>query len=264
MELPSSADIETGFTRIGSRLDCAPYDRSITSRQPSHSRLFTDVDSTVKIALVVATNKVAAPPCTAGAQIDLGKLSFDSSQELQIVSVSETGTHSIDEIEKVRSARAWPANHPPILLKATGGLGPDGIEDGNGQSGLIVMVQTSDNGAPKDWVYRLGPDHTVVYKFALGNALPTFPGWYVLGEFDTVMVHYGKKLVVFRASTGKPLWTWVPKKSRPFVIQMSLEDGGIYVAVDENILHLKDGEMLTSQPAYEFFLSEPFTYSSHD
>ncbi len=171
------------------------------------SRIFVNMDGYAYIAFTQNEWQLEAKNCTPGITLDPRGLFFARDEKLLLWQIHPDGTYRSSVVEAAKANEAL--STPATSASPTGAIIPDNM------NGTLISVRFSHTvpseniaGTPDEYVYRVDPEGSVLYKFLLPKYSGKLNDEMVLGSDELAFATRGGLLIAFNQSTGKELWRW--------------------------------------------------------
>ena len=205
LPIPESHQRFTNLRQAAGKFSCGSS--SVASLPISTSTLFVNVDGFAYLAFAQNEWTLAVPACTPGSPVEPEKVSFSRDEKAVLWQIHPDGTLRSTVVEQTKGIH--PLSEPAMVASPTGALIPDGL------GGVLLSLRKSQAGLvfgmprPADeFVYRLDPEGTVLYRFLLPRYKGRRHDGMVLGENNRGFATRGGTLVQFDVETGRETWRW--------------------------------------------------------
>jgi outer membrane protein assembly factor BamB len=237
LPVPGSREEFINVRKAGTKLLCAKGTTTIPLRT-STSRMFVSQDGFAYAAFSQRERTFETKSCAIGSEIAPRDVTMGFNDQVVLWQINADGIHRSTTVENAVGHRLL--SEPIADSAPTGGIIPDGPE------GVLLAIRKSSGvlgvGADslrEEFIYRLGPDGKVIYKFSV----PAFEGPLhddmVLGESDRGFATRGGLLIAFDVQTGKELWRW-NSDEREVEVLLALADGSCLVQTPVAVFKVDD------------------------
>ena len=237
LPIPDSRGEFVNVRKAGTKFICTKETTTAPLRT-STSRMFVSHDGFAYAAFSQRERAFSVKSCTVGSEIAPRNVTASFHDQVVLWQIKADGTLRSTTVENV-------AGHSLVSetiaeIAPTGGIIPDGPD------GVLLAIRKSSGvsgvgagSVREEFIYRMGPDGKVIYKFSV----PAFEGplhdEMVLGEKDRGFATRGGLLIAFDVQTGKELWRW-NSNEREVEVLLALNDGSCLVQTPVAVLKVED------------------------
>jgi outer membrane protein assembly factor BamB len=234
-EIPSSYDEQVGVRKKGTKFVCMPG-RINTPSRIYISRVIVNMDRLPYIAFTQNSTKLETSGCRPGSNVDSSQISTSRESKLVLWQLQPNGTFRSTVVETVRNEQPFSA--PQTIVMPTGAIVTDNM------NGLLLPVRSrhglrpdDPNGAEDEFIYRIDPAGTVLYKLPVPLSTGHENDEMVIASNELGYATRAGILIAFNVTTGKDLWHW-DSKTQEITVFAALANGGCVVQTPTELVEV--------------------------
>lgn len=234
-QIPSSYDEQVGVRKMGTKFLCMPGS-IVTPSRIYISRVIVNMDGLPYIAFTQNSTRLETSGCRPGSNVDSSQISTSRESKLVLWQLHPDGTFRSTVVEAVRNEQPFSAPHTIVM--------PTGAVVTDNMNGILLPVRwrhglspDNPNGAEEEFIYRIDPAGTVLYKLPVPLSTGHQNDEMVIASNELGYATRAGILIAFNITTGKDLWHW-DSKTQEITVFAALANGGCVVQTPTELVEV--------------------------